>query len=1656
MNIRKVAKYAGYVLGSLLLLVFVLLVALQFPSVQTRIAHIATSWLSGKLGTTVQIDRVSIRFLDHVRAKGIYIEDLDKDTLLYAGQLDVDINLLKILSNEVNLEEIGLKDAFIHLKQDQDSIFSYQFILDAFASEDTTTQPSSMVIRVGTVQLDNIRAKADLLIGQNELALGSLRLKVKDMDLDSLSFHVRKLEVDQLNLTARLAEQPVKEAIQEVADTLISPVNFPLKDLGLSVQVDGLSILNSNVRYQYVNVENGQYFDPEYIYAEDINIEIDDIAVNEQLATLDIKRLETRLNDRIRLQSLKGKLTLDEQKAQITGLELLTDASRGRASLEVAYPDFARLMELSPEVRTGLVVDSLYLAMPEVIYFVPSLDTISSLQSLKKETLFLHVALDGSLSEIAVDHLSFAAGRTNLKARGTVKDVLDMNRLALNQVNIEAHSDIRELRNFLPAGTLKPGAERLGKIDLATTLDGSLAQLYVRNLRLKTQGRLQASLQGQLYNVLETDRLGYNLQIRPFATGYSDIALLVDSLPEMIRTLENVAYNGTIKGTLYDFDVDGVLSSSVGDIIADLRAKFNKDYSYAKYNGTVTARDIDLKKLLANDSLGLVNLTVEADGAGMTLDDLDAQIRLHVADAAYNSYTYRDLDLQGRFSGKQFDGQIAMNDPNVRFDFEGLVNLNDSVPVMNFKAALDTLDLYATHLLSFPLRVRMEMDADLTGSSVDDILGNLNIRNLQLANDSATWSADSIIFKAEVLENKDRNLELESPVVRMQLSGNYQVANLPKIFMNFGDQYFPFSSLIGGPEPDDAVSPGETAEIRNDKIDVYVLIQDPTDLAKMLQIDLQKLDSAHLSFTLDAPQNLSNLEFLIPAVQYGSYYAENIRLTGDNQGNQLKADFSVDSIRLSETMTIPLIRMDASMSERRAKINARIIEDSVNYRLGFSAEIDGAGEDILLSLQNPLYLNFQEWNITQSEPLNLKGFGKLPEFTMSSGEQRLSVSGDTTQLSLAFNAFDINNLLQLVKFDSTTFKGAINGKVDLGISGEEAPIIGDLKVTDIRVNDNEVGDLSLLADKKGNNLDAQLRLVGGENELQADADYNLESSAINADVNIRNIAVAPFEPFLSAYAQNLSGAIRGNIKVSGTTETPQVNGQLILDRLSARVNELGTQYTIQDGKIAISESTIEPNIVLTDSLQRKAYFDGRINHKNFQDMSFDLRLRSDAFTFLDSEKKTDALFYGKLIAKVNAEIKGNLDLPKINVKATTLEKTDVTVQLISPQASLEQESYIVFVNDLDNYSEQQVDSIAQARYKISSVMDLTINADITENAIVRVVIDPITGDNLEIRGNAQLLVKIPETGDMSITGVYTVKQGNYRFSYQNLLKKNFEIVPGSKVTFTGNAMNAIMDIKARYNTQASTLPLLQNDISSLSDSEKESVRKRANVGVVLDISGRLSEPQMHFDIEVPDNSSGPVGSSVTQALEQLRMNESDLNKEVFSLLLFNSFTGSSSTGNIATTGTSTALRSVGDLINTQLNRLAGKAEGLEINFDLDQYEDQVSEGGGNITEVNLGVSQSLFDDRLVITVGGNVDVGSGNEDRQGLSSVAGDFVLEYKVTEDGKYRVKVFQKSDYDALNENNLWKTGVGFSYQTKFGRVIRKRKMKDQVQTEQPTEQP
>ena len=87
-------------------------------------------------------------------------------------------------------------------------------------------------------------------------------------------------------------------------------------------------------------------------------------------------------------------------------------------------------------------------------------------------------------------------------------------------------------------------------------------------------------------------------------------------------------------------------------------------------------------------------------------------------------------------------------------------------------------------------------------------------------------------------------------------------------------------------------------------------------------------------------------------------------------------------------------------------------------------------------------------------------------------------------------------------------------------------------------------------------------------------------------------------------------------------------------------------------------------------------------------------------------------------------------------------------------------------------------------------------------------------------------------------------------------------------------------------------------------------------------------------------------------------------------------------------------------------------------------------------EVELAFSTQFFNDRLILD--GNL----GYSDRENLSSEAqstnnliGDVSIEYKITKDGKLRVRAFNNSSQFSLVETNSpYTQGLGLSYKEEF----------------------
>ena len=241
---------------------------------------------------------------------------------------------------------------------------------------------------------------------------------------------------------------------------------------------------------------------------------------------------------------------------------------------------------------------------------------------------------------------------------------------------------------------------------------------------------------------------------------------------------------------------------------------------------------------------------------------------------------------------------------------------------------------------------------------------------------------------------------------------------------------------------------------------------------------------------------------------------------------------------------------------------------------------------------------------------------------------------------------------------------------------------------------------------------------------------------------------------------------------------------------------------------------------------------------------------------------------------------------------------------------------------------------------------------------------------------------------------------------------------------------ATIDITALYETKAPTLDLVEAELGGLSESEQNKYKQRIPILVFLKMKGELLKPQITFDIELPENEKSKW-EIVDNKLQQLRTNESELNKQVFALLLLYRFVGEDITQNASgSTATSTAVKqSVSAIMADQLNRVAGSLiTGVDVNFGVEAIDDYSSGTQQSRTDLTVDVSKSLLNDRIVVTVGSNFALEGTTNTNQAASTIAGDVSVDYRVSKDGRYKLRAYQKNNYEGVVEGQVIETGLTF----------------------------
>ncbi|MDP5101834.1 MAG: translocation/assembly module TamB, partial [Nonlabens sp.] len=331
--------------------------------------------------------------------------------------------------------------------------------------------------------------------------------------------------------------------------------------------------------------------------------------------------------------------------------------------------------------------------------------------------------------------------------------------------------------------------------------------------------------------------------------------------------------------------------------------------------------------------------------------------------------------------------------------------------------------------------------------------------------------------------------------------------------------------------------------------------------------------------------------------------------------------------------------------------------------------------------------------------------------------------------------------------------------------------------------------------------------------------------------------------------------------------------------------------------------------------------------------------------------------------------------------------------------------------------------------------DITANIKVGNEAFVNIIVDPATGDNLRVSGNGDLRFNLYPNGRMALAGRYEINEGHYELSLYEIVSRRFELAKGGSVSWTGDPFDANLDVSAIYKIETSASALMASQTSGADTATKDSFRQVLPFLVYLNVDGELLKPEISFRLDLPEAEQGAIGGQVYGRIQQLNTQDQELNKQVFSLLVLNKFFPTSGADGSSGGTAAIARDNINQALSDQLNQYGGKLlgnTGIDLNFGLNSFTDYQG-GVQERTQLDVSASKKLLDDRLIVSVGSEVDV-QGSAANGEETPVIGNVSLEYLLSETGKWRLKGFRRNQFDNVIDGQLVVSGISIIFAREF----------------------
>ena len=1118
--------------------------------------------------------------------------------------------------------------------------------------------------------------------------------------------------------------------------------------------------------------------------------------------------------------------------------------------------------------------------------------------------------------------------------------------------------------------------------------DGNLKEMQISRFTVDLPGAFSLEGGGLLENLADsitrsgTVGLKMTTQNLNFLTALSGEApngtiVIPDSMDLVAKVdINGPAYKANLKqregqGTI---DMDAALNTLTEVYKADLKIN-----------------NLQLHNFLPKDSIYELSLSADAEGRGLDVMSYRsfAKLNLSLDQLHYAQYHLSNVDLTGALKGALVTARLTSDNALLKMTTEAEYNLAHSYPDGKVTMDVTQLDLHELGLMPQPMKhpLAFNFSAEARQNRVfthlvsGDMKLNLSARSgVEPLIRQSTHFVD--VLMRQIDEKALDHAELREALPTAILSFSAGKENPLAYFLATQNISYQDASMKFGTAPDWGI---------NGKAAIHTLKVDTLQLDTIFFTVKQDTTSMKLrAGVINGPKN--------PQFSFSTAITGEIR----DRDAELLVDYKNEK---GETGVLL----------------------GVNARPLFEGHGKGNGIAFTLIPENPI-IAFQKFHFNEKHNWiylhkNMRVYANVDMWDDEGMGFRIhSVPGDTVSLQ----NIDVEiRRIRLAELSSVLpyfpeITGLFSAEAHYVQTEKDLQLSAELSIDELTYERQRIGDVTLgatwLPGEQGkqylnaylNHDQVEVLLADGKLIPTGTGKDSLE---VNTELDHFPLRVA--NVFVPDQMVTLSGDLDGNLKITGSTEQPLINGELSLDSVAVLSRQYGARFMFDNRPVQINNNRLlfDKFAIYTTS-KNPFTIDGYVDFRDMSRPMANLNMLAQNYTLLDAKRTRESLVYGKVFADFRATVKGPLDGLNMRGNISLLGNTDVSYILTDSPLTVQDRlgSLVTFTSfsDTTTVVRQEVPTVSLGG------LDMVMMVHIDPSVRLKVDLDASNDNRIELEGGGDLSMKYTPQGDLTLTGRYTLSGGLMKYALPVIAAKEFAIDNGSYVEWTGNPMDPMLNFKATDRIRA-----------SVSEGENGGTRT-VNFDVSIVIKNRLDNLSFAFDVSAPEDA--------TIQNELTAMGAEERGKQALYIMVMKTYLG---TGPIGGGGGGVGKLNMGSALNSvlssQINSLMGNLKNASVSVGIEDHD--LSDTGGKRTDYSFRYSQRLFNNRFQIVIGGKVSTGENATNN--AESFIDNISLEYRLDRTGTRYVRLFYDKNYESVLEGEITETGVGLVLRKKLDKL-------------------